>query len=197
MAGPALLNPLCGRLGGDRLRSRLNRKNKMGASGYEPLTPADRQEVLTTLPVHQVDTKPTQSVTSFQFTVYGIPGPQGSKRHVGNGVMVESSKAVKPWRESVKWAYIEQARNKRIAGPVSLVIAFTLHRPPSIAKKRKWPLVPPDLDKLVRSTGDALTQVGAYEDDARVVVLMAVKRYVGDPKAMASPGAVINVMEAA
>ena len=32
------------------------------------------------------------------FNVIGIPGAQGSKRHVGNGVMVESSKKVKPWR---------------------------------------------------------------------------------------------------
>lgn len=28
--------------------------------------------------------------------VHGIPAPQGSKRHVGNGVLLESSKMVKP-----------------------------------------------------------------------------------------------------
>jgi Holliday junction resolvase RusA-like endonuclease len=129
--------------------------------------------------------------------VYGIPGPQGSKRHVGNGVMIESSKKVKPWREAVKWAHFEQARNKRIAGPVAVAIDFTLTRPPSIPKKRTKPDRKPDIDKLVRSTFDALKDVGAYEDDARVVTLMAVKRYVGDPKAMSSPGAVINILEAA
>ena len=143
-----------------------------------------------------VPVKQAARVASFQFEVRGIPGPQGSKRHVGNGVMIESSKKVKPWREAVKWAYLEQAGDKRIAGPVALAVDFTLLRPPSVSKKRKWPLVAPDLDKLVRATGDALTQVGAYEDDARVVVLMAVKRYVGDPKAMSSPGAVINILEA-
>ena len=37
-----------------------------------------------------------------KFTVHGLPAPQGSKRHVGKGVMVESSKYVKPWREAVK-----------------------------------------------------------------------------------------------
>lgn len=36
--------------------------------------------------------------------VYGTPAPQGSKRHVGHGVMVESSRRVKPWREDVKAA---------------------------------------------------------------------------------------------
>jgi Holliday junction resolvase RusA-like endonuclease len=37
-------------------------------------------------------------------TVHGNPAPQGSKRHVGGGVMVEMSKAVKPWREAIKHA---------------------------------------------------------------------------------------------
>jgi hypothetical protein len=31
---------------------------------------------------------------SFTFTVLGKPAPQGSKRHVGKGVMIESSKQV-------------------------------------------------------------------------------------------------------
>ena len=43
------------------------------------------------------------------FDVFGLPGPQGSKRFVGRtktgrGLMVESSAKVKPWREAVKWA---------------------------------------------------------------------------------------------
>ena len=32
------------------------------------------------------------------FDVKGVPGAQGSKRHVGRGVMLESSKKVAPWR---------------------------------------------------------------------------------------------------
>jgi hypothetical protein len=35
------------------------------------------------------------------FTVYELPAPQGSKRHVGNGRMIESSTKVKPWRQAV------------------------------------------------------------------------------------------------
>ncbi|MGH7348018.1 MAG: hypothetical protein ACREK4_24145, partial [Candidatus Rokuibacteriota bacterium] len=33
--------------------------------------------------------------------VAGVAAPQGSKRHVGGGIMRESSKAVGPWRERV------------------------------------------------------------------------------------------------
>ena len=39
---------------------------------------------------------------SFTFTVLGTPAPQGSKRHVGKGVMVESSRGCKPWRQDVR-----------------------------------------------------------------------------------------------
>lgn len=38
-----------------------------------------------------------------RFAVFGLPAPQGSKRHVGEGRMVESSKRVKPWRRQVAW----------------------------------------------------------------------------------------------
>lgn len=41
---------------------------------------------------------------SFAMVAYGTPAPQGSKRHVGRGVMIESSKNLKPWREAVKYA---------------------------------------------------------------------------------------------
>ena len=37
--------------------------------------------------------------TGLTFTAYGIVAGQGSKRHVGNGVMIEQSKRVKPWRD--------------------------------------------------------------------------------------------------
>jgi len=43
-------------------------------------------------------------MTRVEFTVLGVPAPQGSKRHVGRGVLVESSKALGPWRDAVAWA---------------------------------------------------------------------------------------------
>ena len=131
-------------------------------------------------------------------TVYGTPGPQGSKRHVGRGVMIESSKKGKPWREAVKWAFVERygsVKRPAVRGAISVEMIFTLARPKSA--KRARPAVKPDLSKLIRSTEDALTDIGAWEDDARVVVLMASKRYAGGEGALLSPGAMIRIREAA
>lgn len=134
-----------------------------------------------------------------ELTVYGTPGPQGSKKLVGRdrkgrGVLVESSKKVKPWREAVVWAAREHGG--RVAGPVELQVVFTLARPESAPKKRQWPDRRPDLSKLVRSTEDALTDAGAWEDDARVVMTFSSKVYVGDRAALEVPGAMITIRRA-
>lgn len=121
--------------------------------------------------------------------VHGIPAPQGSKRHLGNGVMVEMSNKVKPWREAVKWAAIE-AGVKPMAGPVRLEVVFYLPRPKSAPKSRTHADRKPDLDKLLRSTMDALSDVGVWEDDARVYEVFATKQY---EKFNRPPGAVIQI----
>lgn len=134
-------------------------------------------------------------MTTATITVWGIPGPQGSKRHVGNGVMVESSKKVKPWREAVKWA-VRDAGSPKFAGPVSVEIVFTLPRPKKYwgAKhKNALPATRPDGDKLTRSTWDALTQMGVIEDDSRIVSWGGSKWYEGSDWGMVSPGAVITI----
>jgi Holliday junction resolvase RusA-like endonuclease len=133
-----------------------------------------------------------------EIRVYGLPAPQGSKRHVGNGVMIESSKNVKPWREAVKWAARDtiHADKTPVRGPVEVVMAFTMPRPKS-AKKGARADKRPDLSKLVRSTEDALTDVGMWEDDARVVTCWARKVYPGEhPDALNVPGAVIRIASA-
>ena len=56
------------------------------------------------------------SDAALTITVHGTPAPQGSKRHVGNGVMVESSKKVKPWRQDVKHAALEVIQPAGICG---------------------------------------------------------------------------------
>lgn len=133
-------------------------------------------------------------------TVYGMPAPQGSKRHVGRGVMIESSKKVKPWREAVKWAVLDAARLhdedgalKPIRGPVRISVAFTLPRPKSRPKRELWPDRKPDLDKLVRSTLDAIVDAGAIEDDARVIEVRAWKVFPGGLAALNVPGALIRI----
>jgi crossover junction endodeoxyribonuclease RusA len=115
------------------------------------------------------------------FTVIGDPAPQGSKRHVGNGVMIESSKRVKPWREAVAAAAFA-ARNGQppLDGPLTLTVTFWLPQPASLSKRKAalGPFRKPDLSKLIRSTEDALTTSGAIADDARIVRIVAEKRFV-------------------
>lgn len=146
-------------------------------------------------------------------SVHGVPAPQGSKRHIGGGVMMESSKKVRPWRQDVKAAALEFiARHDPwtpLDGPLVVSVAFTVgHRPASRpvwwptgtrwSKAAMWrPASMPDLSKLLRSTEDALTDAGLWRDDARVVeYVRAAKHYVGDqaPDVLEhSPGAVIRV----
>lgn len=114
------------------------------------------------------------------FTVIGDPAPQGSKRHVGHGVMIESSKRVKPWREAVAAAAFA-ARNGSppLDGPLALTVTFWLPKPASLSRRvtALGPFRKPDIDKLLRSTLDAMTTSGVIADDARIVRLLAEKRF--------------------
>ena len=109
-----------------------------------------------------------------EFFVAGIPAPQGSKRHVGNGVMVESSKKVKPWREDVRHAATEAAHGRVFTGPVFVMLGFLLPQLASDPHRRQHRTTP-DLDKLVRSTLDAIVSAGVLKDDALVYSLVAEK----------------------
>ena len=130
---------------------------------------------------------------SVTIRVIGEPAPQGSKKHVGHGVMIESSKKVKPWRLAVAWAAREAGIH--VPGPVEVEMVFTLRKPTSAPKRRKtWPDKKPDADKLCRAVFDSLVTAGAIEDDARVVQLVALKVFPGEhPDALDVPGAVIRI----
>lgn len=109
--------------------------------------------------------------------VPGDAAPQGSKRHVGNGRMIESSKAVGPWRERVALAAHAHGWTLAPAGvPVFVDLVFVRPRPVSTPKSRTPAAVKkPDLDKLTRAVLDALTGI-AYADDSQVIELRARKR---------------------
>ena len=113
-----------------------------------------------------------------RIVVRGIPAAQGSKCHVGGGRMVESSRAVGPWREAVR-AETQRAMDGtgRLDGPLAVTLAFALPRPRSLPKKVTHPAKRPDLDKLSRAVLDGLTEGGAWFDDGQVVRLYAAKRY--------------------
>lgn len=143
--------------------------------------------------------------TQLPIIVYGLPAPQGSKRHVGHGVMVESSKALAPWREDVKLAALRALEDHpdwdRAVSHIVGYFVFCFPRPryhfrtgknahllrdnaPHLVGKK------PDLDKLLRSTGDALTAAGVWADDSRLAQAYTVKSYVGDtPGTLDRPGA--------
>lgn len=137
--------------------------------------------------------------------VYGSPAPQGSKKFVGlsktgRGLMVESSKKVKPWRMDVKDAAEKAVKAHAMLapldGPLVVSMVFTMPKPASAPKRRTtWPDKKPDVSKLARSTEDALSDAGLWVDDARVVEYSRLaKVFPGeDPQALASPGVRITV----
>lgn len=116
--------------------------------------------------------------------IRGIPAPQGSKRHVGGGAMIESSKKVEPWREAVR-TETQAARIAPMEGPIRVTVTFWLVRPKrhfrTNGELHKWAPdlchTRPDLDKLLRSTLDGLKTGGAYLDDSQVVEVAASKHY--------------------
>jgi Holliday junction resolvase RusA-like endonuclease len=147
-----------------------------------------------------------------QFDVFGMPAPQGSKKFVGTtkagrGIMVESSKKVKPWRQDVKAAASTVAAllcartdlggvAVPIAGPLWVSMVFTMPKPASAPKrKRTWPDKKPDLSKLARSTEDALVDAGLILDDSRIVEYVRLaKVFPGeDPQSLRSPGVSITI----
>ncbi|WP_255218445.1 RusA family crossover junction endodeoxyribonuclease [Nocardia abscessus] len=120
-----------------------------------------------------------------------MPAPQGSKRHVGHGRMIESSAAVGPWRERVALA-VHNEHWPLLSGPVVVDLTFVMPRPKSAPKTRTPPAIKkPDLDKLVRAIFDALTGI-AFDSDAQVVELHASKR-LADPGCQ--PGVWITVAD--
>lgn len=120
------------------------------------------------------------------FFVPGTPAPQGSKRYLGNGRMVESSKRVKPWRADIRTTALANFPQP-LTGPIRLDLTFVMPRPKSHygtgrnagKLKNSAPdchTQKPDLDKLVRAVGDALTGV-AYLDDSQIIVGAYMKRW--------------------
>lgn len=143
--------------------------------------------------------------------VYGRPAPQGSKRHVGHGRMIEMSKHVGNWRDDVRCAALEAIADHRygggannawtpLDGPLIVRMVFTVAKPKSAPKTRRtWPCTMPDISKLCRATEDAITSAGIWRDDARVTEYERLaKCYPGeDPDALDRPGALIVVRQLA
>lgn len=150
-------------------------------------------------------------------TVYGTPAPQGSKRAfavrgkggvpTGRVAVIESSHdRVKSWRQAVIDAADavragDLAAWKPLDGPLLVRMVFYFRRPQAHYRTGKHAALlreaapeyhtkTPDTSKLVRATEDALTDAGAWRDDALVTTLQARKTWANSDR---PPGAVITI----
>ena len=123
---------------------------------------------------------------AFEFVVPGIPIPQGSKNPWGG----EANANLKPWRATV--AEFANTSLPPDHGPlvtaVEVEVSFVFPRPKAHYRTGKnaellkdsapyWHTGKPDLDKLQRAIGDALSGV-LLRDDSQIASWMVEKRYV-------------------
>lgn len=134
-------------------------------------------------------------MTRVEFNVLGEPQPQGSKTTVVRAgrrpVMREDNPLTGPWRSTVTAAAVKAMGDRQLrSGPLRLRVVFVFPRPAGHwgtgrNAGRLKPSAPvycrtrPDVDKLLRAVGDALTGV-VFRDDAQVVIVAAEKHY-GEP----------------
>jgi crossover junction endodeoxyribonuclease RusA len=131
-------------------------------------------------------------MTTIAFTVFGTPQQVGSKnsyvpldksgnpyRRKGGGVMVQTTdqnKKARPWMAAVRSEAAAAYRGELLQGPVMVTARFYFSRPaahygakgikPKFAGEYCTKV--PDLDKLLRAVGDAMSGI-IYGDDKQVV----------------------------
>jgi crossover junction endodeoxyribonuclease RusA len=131
-------------------------------------------------------------MTALTVAVEGVPVPQGSMIRTNFGMRHSKPEAIALFRSQVGIAVRDAAEKQGVLlpleGPLMLSATFVLPRPKSAPKRRVWPELGKDLDKLCRALDDALTQCGAWMDDSQVVEIVAGKRYTGQEPALLVPG---------
>lgn len=142
-----------------------------------------------------------------RFFAAGNPMPQGSKTpgQTKDGrlyVRENGGERHKAWREAVRRAAVEAAQKpaygvgepavwETVQGAVAVDVLFLFEARKGVKDAEgAVKISSPDLDKLVRSVLDSLTDAAVWADDARVVDLQARKRYTTDPGKV---GAIITV----
>lgn len=125
-------------------------------------------------------------MTVVTFEVVGIPKPQGSMKAfaVGGRAMMKPSGGTDfaSWRNAVSEAAKRAAEglDAPLDGPLSLTVTFRFPMPTSRPKAARaageaFKTTAPDLDKLVRTIGDAITAANLIADDARFAIINATK----------------------
>ena len=126
-----------------------------------------------------------------EFTVHGHPQQKGSKRSIrmpnGRVATVDMNQRARAWQDAVSTAAAEAYQGELLNGPVKLGVRFCFARPKShygtgknsgILKSSasKQHAKTPDLDKLLRTLGDALTGI-IVRDDSQIAYVVAEKVY--------------------
>ena len=108
--------------------------------------------------------------------VYGEPVPQGSKTagKMKNGnpyVRDANARALKTWRKNVHGECVAAMRNAGIATLDGPIVVHAKYFFPHTQKSKEGmvKITAPDLDKINRSTGDALESSKLIVNDARIV----------------------------
>jgi Holliday junction resolvase RusA-like endonuclease len=122
------------------------------------------------------------------FYVPGLPISQGSKRHVGGGRMIESSRKLAPWRALVSRVAAEAMEGKQLLDePLWMAATFAFWRPKAHYRTGKYadmlkpsapsaPMSYPDIEKLVRAINDAIEGI-VFRNDSQIARLFAEKTY--------------------
>jgi Holliday junction resolvase RusA-like endonuclease len=130
------------------------------------------------------------------FDVQGIPRAQPrckARAIVTNQgratAMVYDPKTADDWKAIVMADASQHCPPEPLDGPLEIMVIFRFKRPKSHFRTGKhaselkpdasiWHTTKPDADNLIKAVKDALTNVGMWQDDARVCRQVVDKRYV-------------------
>jgi Holliday junction resolvase RusA-like endonuclease len=115
-------------------------------------------------------------------TIPGLPQPQGSSRAFvrgGRAIVTSANPRLRAWRDRLALGLAAHRISgaERYDGPACVHARFLLPRPKSAPKRVVYPTTRPDLDKCMRSVGDALVEAGVLRDDSQIVEWSAIKCY--------------------
>jgi Holliday junction resolvase RusA-like endonuclease len=115
---------------------------------------------------------------NIEICVAGIPVPQGSFRHVGNGRIISANKKLNAWRETIAEQASSQTDVRNYPGAVEVELVFIMPRPKTVTRQKHT--VKPDIDKLIRGCLDSISlprYCQIIQDDAQVVRIFSNKFY--------------------
>jgi crossover junction endodeoxyribonuclease RusA len=122
--------------------------------------------------------------------IHGKPAPQPRVRAYRRGehAGVYTPSTADAWKGQIMLA-ASLYRGQFTTGALRLEVEFYLPRPQA-HKHDEYVAVKPDLDNLLKSTMDALSDAGIWHDDAQVAAIVSTKRYESANQAV---GAMIRV----